>query len=87
MSLPMVRGGSFSDKLSAVVVHDSCTYGLLFCSIRFLLFSEISLIYSATRRHKNMIKCLNPLTTMRFSSEIIRFHISEVVVISVWMNA
>ncbi len=34
-----------------------------------------------------MIKCLNPLTTMSFLSEIIRFRISEVVVISVWMNA
>ena len=33
-----------------------------------------------------MIKCLNPLSTMSFLSEIIRFRISEAVVISVWMN-
>ena len=35
-----------------------------------------------------MIKCLNPLTTMSILSEIIRFRfrISEIVVISVWMN-
>ena len=33
-----------------------------------------------------MIKCLNPLTIMRFLSVITRFRISEVVVISVWMN-
>ena len=33
-----------------------------------------------------MIKCLNPLITMSFLSEIIRFRISEVVVISVWMS-
>ena len=35
---------------------------------------------------KIMIKCLNSLTIMRFLSVITRFRISEVVVISVWMN-
>ena len=31
----------FGDKSSAVAVHDSCIYGLLFCSMRSLLFAEM----------------------------------------------
>ena len=38
---------SFDDKLSVVVVHDSCTCGLLFCSMRFLLFAETPSFYGA----------------------------------------
>ena len=43
---------SFSDKLSVVVVHDSCTCGLLFCSMRFLLFAETPSFYGALWHHE-----------------------------------
>ena len=67
---------SFGDKLSVVVVHDSCICGLLFCSMRFFSLQKrlhFTVPYDTMRI---MTKCLNPLTAMSFLSEITRFRIS-----------
>ena len=55
---------SFCDRSSIVVVHDSCTCGLLFFATKFLLFAETSSFYGTPCPMGIMIKYLNPSTTM-----------------------
>jgi len=50
---------SFGDKSSVVVVHDSCTCGLLFCSMRFLLFAETPSSYGAPWEYDKVLESVD----------------------------
>ena len=50
---PRWYAGFFRRQIECVVVRDSCTCGLLFCSMRFLLFAEMPSYYGALWHHGN----------------------------------
>ena len=50
---PRWYAGFFRRQIECVVVRDSCTCGLLFCSMRFLLFAETPSYYGALWHHGN----------------------------------
>ena len=59
---------SFGDKSSVVVVHDSSTCGLLFCSMRFFPFAESPLFYGAPGLHENHDKVLESVDNNEVSA-------------------
>ena len=61
---------SFGDKSSVVAVRDSCTCGLLFCSMRFLLFAETPSSFGVPCPHGNHDKVLESVD----NNELEEFH-------------
>ena len=55
------------DKSSAVVVHDSCICGLLFCSMRSLLFAEMLSFDGVLWHHENYDKVLESVDNNEIS--------------------
>ena len=57
----------FGDKSSVVAVHDSCICGLLFCSMKSLLFTEIPSFDGALWHHENFDKVLESVDNNKIS--------------------